>query len=532
MPTQTPTSAVREAAPARSAMRGHPWLTLISVGLGVFMVGLDGSVVAIANPKIAEDLHASLSALQWITNAYLLGLAALLILGGKLGDRLGRRRMFFIGVVGFALASVGIGLIGSTAGVITLRALQGVFGALLMPNTLAILRSTFPPDKLNAAIGIWGGFSAISAALGPIVGGVLVEHVSWESVFYINAPIALIALIIGGLTIRESRSEADEHNPDLPGIVTLSGGMFLMVFGLVKAQAWGWGDAKTLGFIVGGLLVLALFVLIELRTPQPMLPMRLFANRSLSVGTVVVLINFFAMMGVMFFMTLYLESVQGLSPVAAGVRMLPISVTLIISASIGGFVTEKLGPRIPMVVGMIAVAIALALLTQLEATSSYGALWPAFVLLGIGIGWVMTASSEAIVGNAPVDDAGVAGGLQSTATQLGGVIGTAVLGSVLSSRVGSVLVDKLIGAGTPSAVATQLKGTTEYVAQGVAPTVPGASPAVQHAVTVGSHDAFITGLHTSMEVGIIAAVVGAALSLLVSRRVAAEGTPTVRAIHV
>ena len=186
---------------ARASRRGHPWLTLISVALGVIMVGLDGSVVSIANPVIGKDLGASLSQLQWITNAYLLTLGVTLILAGKLGDRFGRRLMFLIGVVGFGVASAGIGVIGSTTGVIALRVVQGGFGALLMPNSLAILRATFPEEKLNLAIGIWGGSSAISVALGPIVGGLLVEHVSWESVFFLNLPIALIALAIGSTVL-------------------------------------------------------------------------------------------------------------------------------------------------------------------------------------------------------------------------------------------------------------------------------------------------------------------------------------------
>ncbi|WP_242419686.1 MFS transporter, partial [Frankia sp. CpI1-P] len=180
-----------------TSRRGHPWLTLVSVALGVIMVGLDGTVVSIANPRIAEDLHASLSDLQWVTNAYLLALAVLLIPAGKLGDRFGRRLIFLIGVVGFALTSLAVGLVGSIEGVIVFRTLQGVAGALLMPNTLAILRSAFPPEKLNSAIGIWGGASAISIAGGPIIGGLLVEHVSWESVFYINVPVGAIALIVG-----------------------------------------------------------------------------------------------------------------------------------------------------------------------------------------------------------------------------------------------------------------------------------------------------------------------------------------------
>jgi MFS family permease len=228
-----------QRAAGRSGIQGHPWWTLAAVSIGVIMVGLDASVVAIANPRIAADLHASLPDLQWITDAYMLALASLLIFGGKLGDRFGRRQMFFIGVVGFAATSVGIGLIGTVGGVIALRTLQGVFGALLMPSTLAIVRSTFPADKLNTAIGIWGAASGVSIAAGPIVGGLLVEHVSWQSVFYINAPIAAAALLIGGLAIVESRSEHGDHL-DFPGITTLSGGLSLIVLGLMKAENWGW----------------------------------------------------------------------------------------------------------------------------------------------------------------------------------------------------------------------------------------------------------------------------------------------------
>ena len=222
----------------RKHIRGNPWWTLAAVSIGVIMVGLDASVVAIANPHIAADLHASLSDLQWITNAYMLALAALLVFGGKLGDRFGRRKVFFIGVVGFAAASIGIGLAGTVAGVIALRTLQGVFGALLMPATLAIIRSTFPPEKLNTAVGIWGAASGVSIAAGPIVGGLLVEHVNWESVFYINAPIAVAAVLIGALAIAESRS-GQTHRMDVPGIATLSGGLFLVVFGLDQGADLG-----------------------------------------------------------------------------------------------------------------------------------------------------------------------------------------------------------------------------------------------------------------------------------------------------
>jgi EmrB/QacA subfamily drug resistance transporter len=506
----------RHRAPADGGMRGNPWWTLAAVSIGVIMVGLDASVVAIANPRIAADLHASLSDLQWITDAYLLALASLLIFGGKLGDRFGRREMFFIGVAGFALTSVGIGMIGTVAGVITLRALQGVFGALLMPSTLAIVRSTFPAEKLNTAVGIWGAASGVSIAAGPIVGGLLVEHVNWQSVFYINAPIAAAALAIGATAIVESRSEQNDRL-DIPGIAALSGGLFLIVFGLIKAQNWGWLAGKTLGVIVAGLLAIAVFVVIELRSAEPLLPLHLFANRSLSIGTAVVLINFFALFGTLFFMTLYLQNVHGFSPFDAGVRTLPLSLALMVSAPLSGFITERFGPRPAMVAGLAGVAAALCLLTSLQTDSDYDALWPAFVLLGAGIGLVLTASSDAIVGNASVDDAGVAGGLQSTAVQLGGVLGTTILGSVLSSRVGSVLFGGLTGAGTPAPVAAKLAPAKELIAQGVAPSIPGAPTPLSAAIAQGSHAAFMTGLHTSLIVAAIAAATGAVLALFVRR---------------
>ena len=512
----------RHRAPADSGMRGNPWWTLAAVSIGVVMVGLDASVVAIANPRIAADLHASLSELQWITDAYLLALASLLIFGGKLGDRFGRREMFFIGVAGFALTSVGIGMIGTVAGVITLRALQGVFGALLMPSTLAIVRSTFPADKLNTAVGIWGAASGVSIAAGPIVGGLLVEHVNWQSVFYINAPIAAAALAIGAVAIVESRSEHSDRL-DIPGIAALSGGLLLIVFGLIKAQNWGWLAGKTLGVIAVGLVAIAVFVAIELRSAEPLLPMHLFANRSLSIGAAVVLINFFALFGTLFFMTLYLQNVHGFSPFAAGVRTLPLSLALMVSAPLSGFITERFGPRPAMVAGLGGVAAALCLLTSLQTDSGYDSLWPAFVLLGAGIGLVLTASSDAIVGNASVDDAGVAGGLQSTAVQLGGVLGTTILGSVLSSRVGSVLFGELTGAGTPEPVAAKLAPAKELIAQGVAPSIPGAPP-LSAAIAQGSHAAFMTGLHTSLIVAAIAAATGAVLALFV-RRAEIPGAP-------
>ena len=510
---------------SHSTLRGNPWWTLLAVSIGVIMVGLDASVVAIANPHIATDLNASLSDLQWITDSYMLALAALLIFGGKLGDRFGRRRMFFIGVVGFAAASVAIGLVGSVAGVIAMRAVQGVFGALLMPSTLAIIRSTFPAEKLNAAVGIWGAATGVSIAAGPIVGGLLVEHVNWESVFYINAPIGAAALLIGALAIRESRS-GGAHRMDVAGIAALSGGLSLIVYSLIKAPEWGWLASQTLGLLLAGALALVIFVLVEQRAAEPLLPMRLFTNRAVSIGTAVVIINFFALFGTLFFMTLYLQNVQGMSPVEAGLRTLPLSGALMVTAPLSGALTQRFGPRPAMTGGLAAMAGALLLLTRLTIDSGYGALWPAFVLLGAGIGLVLTASSDAIVGNAPVDDAGVAGGLQSTAVQLGGVLGTTILGSVLSSRVGSSLSGELTDAGVPAQVASQAEAAKELIAQGLSPTqlpnAPTMPAALADALATGSHNAFMAGLETSVLVAAVAAAIGAVLAVFTPRGATGE----------
>src|SRR3954452_11966330 len=231
--------------PSRSG-HGHPWLTLFAVALGVMMVGLDATVVSIANPAIAADLHADLTGLQWVTNAYLLALAVALIPAGKIADRFGRRATFIAGIAGFAAASVAVGLSPSLGWVITFRVIQGLAGALLQPASLAILRNTFPADKLNTAIGIWGSTVGISIAGGPIVAGLLVENVNWESVFFLNAPLGLVALLVGAWVIRESRDEQARGSFDVPGVALLSGALFALVWGLIKAGAYGFGDALPL----------------------------------------------------------------------------------------------------------------------------------------------------------------------------------------------------------------------------------------------------------------------------------------------
>ncbi|GGQ08982.1 EmrB/QacA subfamily drug resistance transporter [Actinomadura coerulea] len=502
--------------PARAG-HGHPWLTLIAVALGVMMVGLDATVVSIANPAIAKDLGASLSGLQWVTNAYLLALAVTLIPAGKIADRFGRKRTFLAGVVGFAVSSVLIGLSGGLGMVIFWRVVQGFAGALLQPASLALLRNTFPAERLNAAIGIWGSTVGISIAGGPIVAGLLVENVNWESVFFLNAPLGLVALLVGLWVIRESRDEEAAGSFDVAGVALLSGALFALVWGLIKAGEHGFGGTVPLVSFAASVVLFAAFVWNELRVERPLLPLGLFRSVSLSAATGLIVLGFFGMFGTIFFITLYLQQVHGMSPVDAGVRMLPMTGVFIVASPVAGALTSRFGPRVPLVLGMAFTAAAMFGLSRIGVDAPYVQLWPWFVLVGLAFGMVIVAGTEAIVGNAPAHLAGVAGGLQQTASQVGGVLGTSVLGVLLSTKVGDVLFGRLTDAGLPGAAAHQLEGQGGLVSQGVAPIPPGTSKEAADAITTGSHLAFMDGFQTSLTVAGAVALVAVLAALLVRR---------------
>ncbi|MEV6751237.1 MFS transporter [Streptomyces sp. NPDC051214] len=514
MPSTTvDSSPLPVCTPPEAGRRANPWLTLAAVAFGLFMVQLDASVVAIANPEIGRALDASTADLQWVTNAYLLALAASLILGGKLGDRFGRRTFYMAGVAGFTLASVAIGLSGSVEGVIAFRAVQGFFGGLLMPNTLGLLRTAFPPRKFGMAVGIWAMVSAVSTALGPIVGGLLLENVSWESVFYINAPIGVIALVVSAAVLPRSKSEgmntAGSQRFDVLGVVLLAVALLCVVFGVVKGETWGWASAGTLGCVGVGVLLLGAFGWYENRVSHPLLPMRLFRSRALTTGTVITALNFFVMLGVIFFVMLYLQNVRGFSPVEAGVRTLPLSLASLVASPLGAALTARFGPRLTMPLGMLLQAGAAFGMLAWDTGSSYATMWPPFIALGLGVGMVLSASSDAIVGQAPVQDAGVAGGLQATALQIGGALGTSVLVSLISSRVGSTLTGELTAAGVPEPLATGLHKAEDAVAMGAAPVSPDMPAQLRSAVVEGSGQAFMNGVHTAVTVTGVLCLLGA-----------------------
>jgi MFS family permease len=345
-------------------------------------------------------------------------------------------------------------------------------------------------------------------------------------VFFINVPVGVVTVGLGIFALQESR-ESERRHFDIPGVVTLALGLLAVVYALVKAQSWGWGSARTIGLIALGLALLVVFTAIERKTTNALVPLGVFQDRSVSLSIVIVLLNFFALFGVLFFVGLYLQSVHGYSPVAAGVRVLPLTITFALSSNLGARLTNRFGPWLPITVGLLATAVALLSLTTLQVDSPYVHLWPAFVLIGLGIGLVVTAATDAIVGNTPVDEAGVAGGIQGTAIQLGGVLGTAVCGSILGAKVAGVLFGDLLASGVPPATAHRLVHATAVVSQGLAPITGSDSRALVDAITRGSHAAFMTGLHLTMMVASVVALVGAAMGPFIrrGRGAGAEGVP-------
>ncbi|WP_409472374.1 MFS transporter [Streptomyces sp. HC307] len=514
-------SAPSDPAPAKG-LRGHPWLTLITVAVGVMMVALDGTIVAIANPAIATDLKASWAEVQWITNAYFLALAVSLITAGKLGDRFGHRQTFLIGVVGFAAASGAIGLSDSIAAVITFRVFQGLFGALLMPAALGLLRATFPAEKLNMAIGIWGMVIGASTAGGPILGGVLVEHVSWQSVFYINVPVGILALVLGLLILNDHRAENAPRSFDLLGIGLLSGAMFCLVWALIKAPEWGWGDGQTWTFIGVSALGFAFFALWEKKVREPLIPLGLFRSVALSAGVVLMVLMAIAFMGGLFFVTFYLQNVHGMSPIDAGLHLLPLTGMMIVGSPLAGAMITKVGPRVPLAGGMALTAIAMYGMSTLETDTGSGIMSLWFALLGLGLAPVMVGATEVIVGNAPMELSGVAGGLQQAAMQIGGSLGTAVLGAVMASKVDSDLPGNWADAGLPELTPAQEAQAAEAVQQGAAPVAPGTPDAIAAKITDVAHDTFISGMSLASLVAAGVAAVAVLVAFLTKRGENAE----------
>jgi EmrB/QacA subfamily drug resistance transporter len=506
VPTQPETRSLRRA-----------WLSLLAVVLGILVVQLDGTVVAIANPAIAADLGADLAGIQWVTTAYLLVLAGLLIPAGNVADRIGRKKAFLIGIGGFSLGSLLCGLAPNVELLVGARVLQAVFGALLGPAALAVVRAAFPPEKLAAAFGVFGSASAVALGGGPLLGGVLVEYASWQWAFFVNLPFGIVAIAVGLLVLDES-GERSRSPLDLPGAVTLTVALASLVWGVTHVQP-AFVSWNGLGALVLGLALLAVFIVVERRGPHPMVPLELFTNRTFAVGSVLTAVTMVAFFAVLFYLTFFLQNAQGRTEIATALALLPLTLTFLVSSPAAGAVSARVGVRPTLMVGAAFIVASLGLLLFLDVNSGVGLLAPALVLAGFGVGFLMMPAATVVIGSAPVEQAGVVSGIQQSLQQLGSTLGVAVFGSVLAAATTA----RLAGASNDPAVTAVLADPS--VRQGVQLGFgPASAAALEQAgvaqqviaeVTRIAHETFVAGVHTVFAVGIAVAVVAGLLALWV-----------------
>jgi EmrB/QacA subfamily drug resistance transporter len=427
------------------------WWTLGAMCFALFMIMLDNTVVNVALPSIQDDLNASLSGLEWTVNAYTLTFAVLLVTGGRLGDIFGRRRMFLFGVVVFALSSAAIGLAPDQHWLVAGRAIQGIGAAFMMPGTLSIISNTFPPEERGKAIGTWAGVSALALAIGPVVGGGLTEYVSWRAIFFLNLPVAVGAVAVTLYAARESRDETTRHTVDWPGIGTLSVGLTALILALVEANSWGWGSVRILGLFAVAAVGIGAFLLLEPRIREPMVDFSFFSSRTFLGANVVAFIVTFAMLAMFFFLALYMQNILGYSPIEAGVRFLPATLMIVVVAPLAGRLADRVGPRPPMVVGLLLVATALFLQTRIDIHSGYSLLLPSFMLMGVGMALVMSPMSTAGMNAVRPEKAGVASGILSMSRMVGGTFGVATIGALFQHLASNRLTELLAGSGVGAA---------------------------------------------------------------------------------
>ncbi len=488
------------------------WWTLGAMCFALFMIMLDNTVVNVALPSIQRDLHASLAALEWTVNAYTLTFAVLLVTGGRLGDIFGRRRMFIFGVVVFGLSSLAIGFAPNDTVLVAFRAVQGIGSAFMMPATLALITQAFPAEQRGTAIGTWAGVSALALAIGPVVGGFLTEDVSWRAIFFINPPIAVGAVVVALFAARESRDETVDKTVDFAGIAALTIGLTALVLALVQSNSWGWGSARIISLLVLAAIALPAFVMIEKRVKAPMIDFSFFRSRtSIGANTVGFLISF-SMFAQFFFLTLYLQNVLHYSPLETGVRFLPSTIVIMIVAPLAGRLADRVGSRPLMTLGLVIVAGAMFIESHVSIHSGYGLLLPGFVLLGLGMGLVMSPMSTAAMNSVDRTKAGAASGVLSMSRMVGSTFGVAVMGALVATIGGSQINSNL-----PDVPASIRHEITNALGSGAA--IGGHVPA---RIVAAANDAFVSALGTGLLVGALVTLVGAVVAwTLIQPRVGA-----------
>lgn len=421
-------------APAAAGRSRIIW-TFVVTGVALFMAQLDNLVVTTALPVIRVDLHATLSSLEWITNAYTLTFAVLLLPAASLGERFGRRRLLTIGLAVFTLSSAAAALAPSVGWLIAARGIQGAGAAMVVPLTLTLLSAAVPVERRGMALGIWGGIAGLAIALGPVIGGAVTQGLSWQSIFWLNVPLGLLAIPAAAFRLRESRGLAERL--DAPGVVLVSAGLFGIVFGLVRANTLGWTSVTVLTALVGGIALLAGFVGWERRTAAPMLPLRLFRSVGFSATNVASVLMFFGMFGAIFFLAQFLQTVQHYSPLSAGLRTLPWTGMPIVVSPLAGALADRIGGRRIVLVGLVLQALGLAWIAAVVSpTVAYVTLVPAFIVSGVGMAMFFAPVANLVLGSVARHEEGIASGTTNALRELGGVFGVAVLSTIFAGHGG------------------------------------------------------------------------------------------------
>jgi EmrB/QacA subfamily drug resistance transporter len=518
--------------------RTNPWLVLVVLTSGFFMILLDTTIVNVAIPAMSTGLNMTLDQVLWVLNAYILVYAVLLITAGRLGDLFGQRTLFAIGLCIFTLASALCGLSQNAEQLIAARVLQGVGGALLTPQTLAIITSLFPPERRGAAFGIWGGVAGLATIAGPTIGGALITYIDWRWIFYINVPIGIAALVATFLIVPDLRP-GRHHGWDIVGIILATAGLFGIVFGLIEGERFNWGAIGSYGItipevIIGGVILIVVFIIWERYQAEPLVPLSLFEDRNFAVANWIAAAISFGMMSLFLPITIYLQSVRGFSALVAGLTLAPMTLTSMFVAPFAGRYADKVGGKYILTTGISLFAVGFGTLTYVAGASSD---WLTFlvpaIVAGAGMGMTFAPMTTIAMRNITPRIAGSASGVLNTTRQLGAAIGSAVIGALLQNRLALTLHDQAVShaAALPAGFRDQFIATFNSVAssgfqigtgQNGAKLPPALPPAVAQQLTALAHDVFVTGYIDAMKETLVLPigflVLTAATTLLIRRR--------------
>ena len=470
------------STPLASRRRIPVWLAIVAASLPMFMATLDNLVVTSALPVIAKDLSASIEELQWVINAYTLSFATLMLMAVGLGDRLGRRSVFLAGIAVFTLASAASALATEPWELIAARAIQGAGAAALLPLSLTLLAGSVSERLRPAAIGIWGGISGLGVALGPLIGGAVVEGWNWQAIFWLNVPLGVVAIPL--VLFALPNSFGDRVRADAVGLLLAAPGVLGLVYGIVRGNPAGWGSAEVLIPLIAGSALLIAFVFWESRAAAPLLPLRLFRDRSFTVANLVGVTFSFGIFGAIFILIQFLQVVQGHTPVEAGVMTMPWTLAPMVVAPLTGLASSRTGTRLPVVVGLVLLAVAMGWVAlTLSATLPYARMWPPFLLAGIGMGLVFAPSSTAVLANMRPADHAKASGTNSTLREVGVALGVAVLTAVFTGAGGTLTPTGYVHAAIP---AVGVGAAVLGVAAVIALALPGRRAAARAAAAAGA----------------------------------------------